>query len=516
MTALEFAIDTIETLTRDEDDNEGQDPALGGMTMRNMAVPELKVISWKEWTNLMGKPTPNHHYAIEALAEEPIISRQTSRLSATRNRIPAFLDNTASSALPSLSRDRERPGVPPLPERIRINSVAAKRIFNAICENLLRFDSRDYPLILLRPFYLLVHVEQDISDRMSELERDLVGKEVQLTENAREETERLRGDDRFPEGLIFRLGTDRSKLTLDESKEAVNDFRCLVSFIDDYINPLRAYFKYPKLVRFQELWYLFPLGSLIYVKEKSIPQKIWKVIQARGGRKYLSSAGEEGWEDKYSPFILNCCHLDYDGSKFVRVFHKFEVDRFTELQLVSSLPIVPLSVAEREHTIELEACTTRGKQFLACTKPSYLFYEGRSLNRTPEGVEFYKPSSDGVGLSRVHSEIVESQVMVDFERALQAMPDWSPAGSELERISMNTGELDDPQDSRNEKQDDDGVWADRIEREFLDKEEEQWQNWDKSGGQPSRNDLLLFPERVFAFVFRTRSWGKRVSEIHAA
>ena len=469
-------------------------------------------MSWKESMEYKGKPTPIRHYAIDVLTEESTIPRQTGLLSRMRNQTRNLSGNMVSSTYSLPTKQRERPGVYPLPERIRINSVATKRILNTICDSLLSFKSD--PLILLTPFHLLVHVEQEIRDRMAELERDLVGKEAQPIGKDPEGTDGRRIDDstRFPEGLIFSLGTDWSKLTVDESKEAVNDFRCLVSFIDDYINPLRNYLKDPKLVRFQELWYLFPLGSLVYVKEKSVPQKIWRVIQARGGRKYLSEGDKQelGWEDMYTPFILNCYHLDYDGSKFVRVFHKFEVDKFTELLAVSSLPIVPLFVAKHEQMVDLKSCFTRGEQFLDCTKPSYLHYEGRSLSRTPIGTDIHRPSSDGIGLSRVYSEIIESQVMIDFERALQAMPDWSPASNEIERISMNKVELENRGGAEDyERQDDDSKWTARIEAEFLQKEEKRWQKWDKTDDQPSGDDLLLFPDRVFAFVFRTRSWGMR-------
>ena len=338
------------------------------------------------------------------------------------------------------------------------------------------------------------------------MEQDLAEKEALLTDKPQEGRSNinLRNDVRFPQGMIFFQGTDWSRLTIDESREAVNDFRCLVSFIDDYINPLRNYLKNPEFVQFQELWYLYPLGSLIFVKEKRFPQKIWRVIQACGGRKYFrpDNDHEIDWIGKYSPFVLNCYYLDYDGSRFVRVFHKFEIDRFTEWRLVSSLPIVPLSVAERERMTNRQASISCGEQSLACTKPSYLYYEGRSLNQTPVGAELYKASSDNVGLSRVHSEIIESQVMVDFDQALHAMPEWSPAGSEMDRIKMNIRELDDF-----ERVDDDKVWLDQIEKDFLNAEEKRWQKWDKNYEHPSGDDLLLFPGRVFAFIFRTRSWG---------
>ncbi|OMP85191.1 hypothetical protein BK809_0000291 [Diplodia seriata] len=44
----------------------------------------------------------------------------------------------------------------------------------------------------------------------------------------------------------------------------------------------------------------------------------------------------------------------------------------------------------------------------------------------------------------------------------------------------------------------------------MDEEAAKWDRWDRHGVLPSEDDLLLLPDRVFAFVFRSRSWCKGV------
>ena len=41
----------------------------------------------------------------------------------------------------------------------------------------------------------------------------------------------------------------------------------------------------------------------------------------------------------------------------------------------------------------------------------------------------------------------------------------------------------------------------------MDTEKEKWQGWKKLGSHPSGDDLLLLPDRAYAFCFRIRKWG---------
>ncbi|KAI9699206.1 MAG: hypothetical protein M1820_007285 [Bogoriella megaspora] len=464
---------------------------------RQAAIPELRPMSWNEWKAARGDRVSSHHYAIDMLCQEPVVARSNG---AKLNRSTNANDQNQVSRPPSVKL---------LPERIRINSLPGRRMLDALVDNVLRFQSDWFPLILATPFKLLAHMEEEIRERLRELEADLAAKIADgASRDAKDKEVLPRGDASCPTAVPFSMYTGWGESTVSESNEATNDFRCLVSFIDGYINPLQEYLKDPQYIRFDELWYLFTPGTLLFVKEKTIPQKIWKVVQTAGGRKYLSRPSDstlKTWEDEYSPFMISCYYVDFDGAKFLRVFRTFEIQKYHNIQSVSALPIVPLVVAEHDQLITCEELRERGEQFLQCTKPAYRYYQGRSLSRTPTGNQLEKPSPDGLGLSRIYSEAIESQVMVDFERTLQSMPDWSPAGDNIERkdIEVDMSELEDEQ----ERFDDDTLWDSRIRDEFLRKEETKWQQWDRGEEQPSGDDLLLLPGRVFAFVLRTRSWA---------
>lgn len=472
----------------------------------------VKVLAWADYKKTMGKRVPVDHNAIDVLVQDPEIT-QTLR-SRKKGQAESSIQQCTEPESPEPSRTGP-PDVRPtlkktLPSRIRVNSVPARRILDGLVGDALNFyDAIGFPLVLIRPFKLLVHIEQDIRDRLSKMIEDfrkLNTKEPPLVTEQGPTKMSIR--DRPTDHLLFSSST-WEHLTKEEVEEAIRDFRCVTNFIDDYISPLRNYMRDPAHVRFSELWYLFPQGSYVFVSDKSIPHKVWRVVQAVGGRKYLSAPEKtkgNQWEDKYSSFSIGCYYLDFDGQQFVPVFRNFYIDHFPELRPIEAMSIVPLAVAEKQNLINRENLLARGQQFLKCTTPTYMYYEGRSLSQTPEGTHLTKFHADGSDPTRVYSETIESQVMVDFDRALQAMPEWlSFADNVVRAIRPEDAEFSDRWE---ELCDDDRVWDTAMREEFIEEERAKWKTWRKEGQQPNGDDLLLLPDRVFAFVFRTRSWGK--------
>lgn len=481
---------------------------------RIIAVPQLKTVSWDDYKQRMGTNVPDEHFAIEILPQDPRITRGPQGRRHTKlgksELVPNIEKNGVQLSSPiQLESPHHRLDVKFFPSRIRINSLPGKRILDGLVDNVLKFSGMGgKPLVLTRPYKLLVHIEQDIREKLSKMEED--HEKMQKEGNwgkAFDQSDRR--DSRFSNCATFFMPFEWSVLTESESTEAIDDFRCIVTFIDTYITPLRKCLKDPYKVHFGELWHLFPQGSCVYVRDKSVHQKLWRVTQAVGGRKYLDmpeGSKKGSWEDKSSSFSLNCYYLDFDGTRFLRVFRNFFIEPFSELQSVSLLPLIPIKVAERENLVQRDAVMARSNQFLDCTKPVCRYYEGRSLSLTPLGEQLQKPNPNGLGLSRVYSETIESQVMVDFERGVQAMPDWNPSNflNDGEPVKVDDAEIE----NVDEHCDDDRVWDAKMREEFLEDEEVKWQKWDREGEQPSGDDLLLLPDRVFAFVFRTRTWGE--------
>ncbi|RYP58267.1 hypothetical protein DL769_009028 [Monosporascus sp. CRB-8-3] len=472
--------------------------------VRIRATPEIKHLTWDEWRKSSGS-WREPHSSIYVLSEEPpalsplMRSRKTSRLDLHGRGLQA--DPTAVSA--------RRAGAKPLPPRIRIASAPVKRILDSMCNDDLRWEG-DSALVLLRPYKILVYHEQNIRKRLAELQQACENHE----EKAKGEDEAEPGRSEVGGIVIFRTNTDWNTLTLDEKQEAARDFGFLVTFMDEYISPLntRRSSGGDNLVHFHELWHILSPGTLVYVKDKAVHQKVWKVLQGTGGRRALSLTQDINdqlqlggwWQDKSNPFKLDCYYIDFNGVHFVRVVKTFSIKEFSEAQPVKALPIVPFSIAEKEGLVNRDVLLDRGKDFVDCTKPSYKYYGGRSLSHAPTGDRLKRPDAGSLGSIAVLSEAIESHVMVDFERCLQAIPDWNPSISASELSKAPENELqDDPVDSSVE---DDRVWDVRMAEEILEFSDRS-QTLGKHDKTPMGDELLLLPDRLFAFVLRTRRWA---------
>ncbi|KAM0718471.1 hypothetical protein Q7P37_005541 [Cladosporium fusiforme] len=517
---------------------------------REIAKPEIKRMSWEEWRKTgkkRGKGTRKDHSAIDVLCEEPQPQWAANRSS--------FLWDTETREATTLEswQDVNSKEQGPLPARIRINSVPAKRLLGSLCDDKLVYRKPADPLIILRPYKVLVTKKEQIYARMAEIGRiydERIKKKKSKIEASQELEAASKADDpsdvnedhierkncndvdtniangnnkseadidenaellaqrEFPNGLIFYTGTDWSILTLAEIKEAVDDFRCLVRFIEDYLQPVRAYLQsQPTSVNFSDLWHLFPTGCYVYCKERTIPQKIWRVNQATGGRRYLSKPSEEipDWDTKYSPFMVDCYYLDFDGRFYIRVYRRFTIEMFEEPRPTEALEIMPLAVAEKLLPgINREEFRQRGMQFLAYTKPQHRYYHGTTVTQAPRGETLYTQYGDDRDDHRLFTERVESQVVVDFERGIQANPGWGPVIDDKYYLgNVDQAELDDGFEYAEK----DYVWDDRASEKLQKELNIKQVQWNKGESVPEGDDLLLLPERVFGFVLRTRSWA---------
>ncbi|KAI8300657.1 hypothetical protein K4K59_001436 [Colletotrichum sp. SAR11_240] len=253
-------------------------------------------------------------------------------------------------------------------------------------------------------------------------------------------------------------GDNWDRHSKEELEEAYRDFSALVNFIDKFVSPLRKALREVNdmPVHFNELWHLYTPGSMVYVKDPSVPQKLWRVIQGTGGAwsplqrptpdshlDYLRLGGVFGGT-RIIPFTLDCYYVDFNGTNFVRVVKKFDIEAFKDPTSVKSLPILPLRVAENEGLIKTQHIHQRASAFVFFTQ-----------FRTPR--ELSVPYRD--------------------------------AGSTGPAV------------------DDDRVWDLRMAERVLNyTDQSQTLEWD-SRVPPTGDEMLLLPGRVFAYVLRTRKWA---------
>ncbi|KAK1580696.1 P-loop containing nucleoside triphosphate hydrolase protein [Colletotrichum navitas] len=165
----------------------------------------------------------------------------------------------------------------------------------------------------------------------------------------------------------------------------------------------------------------------------------------------------------------------------------------------------------------------RGEEFISYTKWSYSYYRGRSLTHEPEGTALCHPQQNTIDSSMVLSEAIESPVVVDFERCLRAAPAWRPGriprgfsrvlderAGDLRQPPRPPGPPGPPEPPRSPSPppsiDDDRIWDVRLAEKVLGFTDPRQPIELHGQDPPSGDDVLLLPNRVFAFILRTRKW----------
>ncbi|RYP76891.1 hypothetical protein DL771_001444 [Monosporascus sp. 5C6A] len=388
-----------------------------------------------------------------------------------------------------------------LPERIILNSLRLRRFIDyEFCDGGLPWVARG-PFQILRPYKMLSYLGDKIKKRIADFEK---ARRAVWTATE-DEYMRLYKDN--PVEDEAEMGHQReSQMTLAQLTAFILDFRCLERVMTVFSRP--EFILPDKMgahVSFSNLWFLFPVGSLTYLRDPNVPQKVWRVIQRTGGRRYMSRPDHipvGQYENSFSDFVIDCYHLDYDGTRYVPTFRRFRISSFEGGQSFLSLPVVPFEYVEREGIVNREDVLERAKQFKDLIKVRHQSYSGRSYDRTPSGKRL---SELDIGSHRSvtrYSERIDSEVMVDFERALLEIPSWRPGDREFEPYQMDKSERGSDCVDPGER------WDKRFTDDFMDVETRKWKEWEKAGTGPTEEkDLLLLPDRVFAFVLRTRSWA---------
>ncbi|RWA07793.1 hypothetical protein EKO27_g7312 [Xylaria grammica] len=468
------------------------------------SIPELRFVSWAEASSLKSPP------AEHATLQIPISQRVPDDPNASSER-PKNIHKPADDTN-KRPKEFRRAGLPPsdshpleeLPDRIRICSQRLSIFldFNIHDTSFNWSSQRRTPFIILRPFKFLVDRDEQIRAALADLEKVRLERFPGQSEDEYDECwEKKRPEDDLPPMAVNPAKLDQAQLTA-----LIKDLRCLTSFMDGYIQPTMSIGQSDHIF-FSDLWFVFPARSLIYTKDKEVPHKVWKVIQRTGGRRGREGVGKSRPRDHvdstqgFSPFVIDCFHLDYDGIRYVQTYRRIKIDHFDGSQPLLSLPMIPVHVAEKAGLVDRDALIERGTEFVKLTRPSLRQYTGRNQILRPNGDKLHEKDADIPDNAARYAEWIESDVMVDFERALQEMPGWRPGVREVdlyktkkEENSFNGVEID-------------SIWDGKLSEHITFEEWNKLQDWDKKRTNPTdEDDLLLLPERVFAFVFRTRKW----------
>lgn len=193
----------------------------------------------------------------------------------------------------------------------------------------------------------------------------------------------------------------------------LEQLKCLISFIDDELKRKQEYLKSDccQFVPFDDIAMLFSPGETVISKDRKQVYLVTRVSCTRHrvkGRKenttlgFLKDEGEVELED--DPVFVHCIYLDFDGKMMGPAHRTFTFFRYEDEREIVSFPIFPLQHAKEDGL--RERFIKRGKMFFEVAGIKHMHYTGLTLKTRDD---------------------IDSQVVIDFEEAINRHPQWKPA-----------------------------------------------------------------------------------------
>lgn len=486
----------------------------------------------RTWSDFMNKHTDeNNEYALEVLVGEPEYYHQKKTVAKPdkkheKSRGAAAIIDSKNDPKPSERSNGQRP----IPNRIRINSTPILKTLKNLDEQIDATAS----MVMMRPFKFLVHYDLQIKDSIRVLEHQLLGPETNTTPVDSENATSFE-----PLSMMHEVSILSKEKEIRQ--ETLQHMRCLADFMDRYIRPTvsRLEDNSNGKIHFMDLWYIFKPGDDIHmplrVQDTSVTvdaigttpetfqsryNQLWRVTGTSGGRPNISAAQSRNASLKSNPFRVDCYYIDFHGRYFRPTVHTFEIMPFKGERDISSLDFYParyMEMAQEQQTYKGKL--EKGKVVFDAMARSFthFFYSGPTLMVHPCGCRL----QDGPTIQ----EHIESEVIVDFKMALRKHPSWQPLREPWKDPVIERRELQetfsvqywtDHGRTKLKSTEYDQVYNDYFidrERAVIFKNNEQIfapipSGWLSNESMVPEKDILLLPGRVFAFVLRTRTFGK--------
>lgn len=399
---------------------------------------------------------------------------------------------------------------PPIPDRIRINGEPLKELLEKALE--VDFKNLSAPVVLIKPFKLLVQHKDRIRSLYVQLKQKF---EHISTISVDEDRKAIDNDDQEHEhqdqGDAIKNEEINDLLGTYGTEEAYKELSCLIEFMDQELKILEHFEKASvSKIAFSDLWHIFPPGAAVVTSQK--PINAYRVFHVTGGRPFLSPPEDPADIDiseayrvpmKSSDFVLHCYQVDFDGNKFGAVSHSFSIQKYDDLKDITTLPIYPLKFAKDAEKVK-EMLYNNGKTFIDVSKGEHVQYRGLNLHEAEE---------------------IDSEIVVDFHAALWDTQDkdtsWHyeiefgirpPIGANAAEVLMvSAGGCIETDCCENDYIFDDlSIDHQRME-DFLSEKPLLTTDLRYLNDNPRnipKEDLIIFPHRVFAFVLKDRKWGK--------
>ena len=505
-------------------------------------IPQVRKLGFEAYKN-WGAYTEEDgdrqkHHAIDVLVGSGVTLEKERRLELKRRSRPEGKDS-GTVKLKSISATSDPiSSLCPTPDegqlqRVRIQSPALLTILAKVMGE----SWPTVPRAFVRPFKALIHHHDKMKAILGELEDKWAELETPEELPAGEYEPSDDGETATPQPPV------------DDCVDALRDMRCYVAFIEKDILPLYRQFEKcdnssaHRRIRFDDLWYLFRTGELVYTpiasdSEKanpsSIRQSCWRVCGVYPPHPRFSKPNPwpskhsrpGGGDDDASAFSVSCYYVDYTGEDYGVVTEQFLIRPFEGERDITHLDLFPFRFVE-DHEKMLEKFRKSGDDFLEYLDRKHLSYNWWTITSNPRG----DPVTDPEGNEVRHATHVNSDVIADFVEAFRICPAWRPQTyvlkpgdwdfqSRVDDIPIRQWSPDAPSSDPSTAftqlpeiiQVHDGVEA--LERnrhiendEFLRRLQDNEKSGRNTGAEHlPRKDLILLPKRMFAYILRDRKF----------
>lgn len=496
-------------------------------------VPEFRFCDWEEFKNSYSAESTG--YCVEALRAGDVPGREEKA-----EPLDADIQKDGHTSHDHVDRKDE-----PWIRKVRIQSSIVLKLLNRLSRKEIGYYylSRQ-PYIFERPFRCFIYYQDQMKIELKRLEEAVATSPCRIDQTG--ETA-VPGETQPEVCSAYTSETDgeseddstESSGNVDDAQvlqKDIDEVRCYIEFVDTHIVPLNSQFdpsdpSKSQKVRYEDLWYLFKLGDVIYQpppKSKALPghgrisdtkQTLWRVyrLQISNDTDFMNGENSSWRQHGLYDTTLWCYYLDFDGVEYGAVTEKFTIMPYPNKQDITKLPFYPLKYAKPAAEI-LKVAREDGAKFAAliADENKHGTHTGWTLTEDPEGrpvrVNFHGE------MTKFSPEHVESDVVFDFSEAYNIHPYWMPEISYDEAYRTMVGsKLDIPHyvkwsdERRSEKlktYHEHLISSDGISNvefgHFL--EQDQYLGKNDSKRPLSEDDLVLLPKRMFGYALWERKF----------
>lgn len=306
------------------------------------------------------------------------------------------------------------------PYRIRLQSLPLLIILN----NVIGYARKTEVTTFARPFKSLVYYHDTMKEILGQLEAKWADVEHQQSTG---NTQPAPVGETAVNATAKEVAMSRSRSDSEgthsadivDSVDALRVMRVYVKFVETELMPLYRQFEHansdtpPNKIRFDDLWYLFRLGELVFNPDAPDPSSPLKTDVSSRSRRVMRvysigypNHGTEGYSLHDHKVLVRCYFIDFNGDTYVPVKQKFVIPYFEGEKEIRSLDIYPVRFAYNHQQI-LRELRDQGQLFQNYISEKFLSYKGWTFG------------------DHEYPEYVDSDVIVDFVEALKAHPRWA-------------------------------------------------------------------------------------------